>query len=162
MPTSYRVRLTKDYLVFCAAHFVTFNGDVCEPLHGHNFRVTAELDGPLDRDHFVVDFVTALEVLREIVKELDHRVLLPTRHALIRVTADDTSVEAVFRDRRWVFPFADCVLLPVENTSSELLASYLGERFLAALPARLGFQPTRMSLEVDECAGQSATYIWSA
>jgi 6-pyruvoyltetrahydropterin/6-carboxytetrahydropterin synthase len=161
MPSSYRVRLTKDYLTFCSAHFVTFQGDICEPLHGHNFRVTAELDGPLDRDYFVVDFITALEILRELVKELDHHVLLPTKHALIQVTADDTSVEAVFRDRRWVFPRTDCVLLPVENTSSELLAQYLGERLLQALPERLGFQPTRLSLEVDECQGQSAVYIWT-
>lgn len=162
MPESYRVRLAKDYLVFCAAHFVTFQGDVCEPLHGHNFRVTAELDGPLDRDYFVVDFVAALDVLREIVKELDHRVLLPTQHTMIRVAADENSVEAAFRDRRWVFPRADCVLLEVENTSAELLARYLGERYLAALAERLGFQPVRLSLEVDECDGQSATFLWSA
>lgn len=161
MPISYRVRLTKDYLKFCAAHFVTYQGDICEPLHGHNFGVMVELDGPLDRDYFVVDFVAALELLRELVKELDHRVLLPTKHKLIEVTADDTSVEARFRDRRWVFPQEDCVLLPVENTSSELLARYLGERLLQALPARLGFQPTRLGVEIDECAGQSATYVWT-
>lgn len=161
MPASFRVRLAKDYLTFCAAHFVTFQGDTCEPLHGHNYGVMVELDGPLDRDCFVVDFVAALELLRELVKELDHRVLLPTRHAMIQVTVADASVEARFRDRRWVFPREDCVLLPVENTSAELLARYLGERLLVALHDRLAVQPTRLGVEVSECAGQSALYIWT-
>ncbi|MEZ5948126.1 MAG: 6-carboxytetrahydropterin synthase [Planctomycetaceae bacterium] len=35
---SYRVRVTKDHLVFSAAHFITFNGTICERLHGHNWR----------------------------------------------------------------------------------------------------------------------------
>ena len=160
--STYRVRLTKDYLVFCAAHFVTFHGDICEPLHGHNYRVTAEVEGELDRDYFVVDFVASLEILKGLVLELDHRVLLPTQHALIHVSESESSVEAVFRDKRWVFPRTDCVLLPVENTSAELLARFLAERFRAALAAQLQCHPTRLSIEVDECAGQSATYIWSA
>lgn len=162
MPSTYRVRLTKDYLVFCAAHFVTYQGDVCETLHGHNFRVTAEVEGPLDGDHFVVDFVAALAILKELVGRLDHRVLLPTKHALIKVQATADSVEATFRERRWVFPLGDCVLLPVENTSSELLARHLAEQFREALAARLHFHPVRLSVEVDECNGQSARYEWSA
>jgi len=36
---TYRVRLDKEQHVFSAAHFITFNGDVCERLHGHNYRV---------------------------------------------------------------------------------------------------------------------------
>ena len=27
---NYHIRISKDYLVFSAAHFITFNGDVCE------------------------------------------------------------------------------------------------------------------------------------
>jgi 6-pyruvoyltetrahydropterin/6-carboxytetrahydropterin synthase len=160
--SSYRVRLTKDYLTFSAAHFVTYQGDVCEPLHGHNFGVTAEVEGPLDGDYFVVDFIAALAILRELVGKLDHHVLLPTKHALIQVTATEESVEATFRDRRWVFPASDCVLLNVENTSSELLARHLADGFREALVARLDCRPTRLSVEVDECNGQSARYEWTA
>jgi 6-pyruvoyltetrahydropterin/6-carboxytetrahydropterin synthase len=35
----YTVRVSKDYLVFCAGHFITYDGDHCERLHGHNYRV---------------------------------------------------------------------------------------------------------------------------
>jgi 6-pyruvoyltetrahydropterin/6-carboxytetrahydropterin synthase len=156
MPETYRVRLTKDYLVFSAAHFITFNGNVCERLHGHNYRVTAEVFGPLDENHYVIDFIALRDILHAIILELDHHVLLPTDHPLIRVTADEKSVTAVFEDRRWVFPRGDCVLLPVPNTTAEQLARHIARRLLAELAARGLPKPERISIEVDECEGQSA------
>lgn len=155
MSESYHVRVSKDYLVFSAAHFITFNGDVCERLHGHNYRVTAEVFGPLDENHYVVDFIALRDALQEIVAELDHHMLLPTGHPLIKVTADETSVEATFEDRRWVFPRCDCILLPVPNTTTELLARYIGRRLLDDLQQRTGVRPQRVRIEVDECEGQS-------
>src|SRR5215204_2180011 len=95
---NYFVRVRKTELVFSAAHFITFNGNVCERLHGHNYRVTAEVFGPLDENQYVVDFIALRDVLREIVGELDHRVLLPTEHKQIRVAADDREVTATFED----------------------------------------------------------------
>jgi 6-pyruvoyltetrahydropterin/6-carboxytetrahydropterin synthase len=153
---SYQVRLTKDYLVFCAAHFITFNGNVCERLHGHNYRVSVEVHGPLDENQYVVDFIALRDTLKAIVDELDHHVLLPTAHPQINVVAGANSVEVTFEDRRWVFPRGDCILLPVSNTTAELVARYISKRLWADLGARTGFQPTLMSLELDECAGQSA------
>ena len=154
MAERYHVRVTKDYLVFSAAHFITFAGGVCERLHGHNYRVTAEDYGPLDENHYVVDFIALRDALHAIVLELDHHMLLPTSHPQIRVTADDTSVEAVFEDRRWVFPRCDCVLLPVPNTTAELLARYIGRRLLDDLEANTGQRPRRLRIAVDECEGQ--------
>ncbi|HWB09814.1 MAG TPA: 6-pyruvoyl tetrahydropterin synthase family protein [Pirellulales bacterium] len=156
MLETYRVRLTKDYLVFSAAHFITFNGDVCERLHGHNYRVMAEVFGPLDENHYVIDFIALRDILHAIVLELDHHVLLPTEHPLIRVAADQESVEAVFRERRWVFPLGDCVLLPVPNTTAEMLARHIGRRLLDDVAARNLPRPERVTVEVDECEGQSA------
>ncbi len=42
MSNVFRVRVQKEAFTFCAAHFITFNGNVCERLHGHNYRVAAE------------------------------------------------------------------------------------------------------------------------
>ena len=152
----YHVRISKDYLVFSAGHFITFNGDICERLHGHNYRVSAEVAGPLDENHYVVDFIALRDALRAIVEELDHFMLLPTEHPLIRVTADDQEVEVRFRDRRWIFPRCDCRLLPVANTTTELLGHYIGRRLLDELHSRTGVRPKLVRIEVDECFGQSA------
>jgi 6-pyruvoyltetrahydropterin/6-carboxytetrahydropterin synthase len=152
----YHVRMSKDYLVFSAAHFITYDGDVCEPLHGHNYRVTAEVHGALDENQYVVDFIALRDVLKRIVDELDHRTLLPTAHRLIRVVADDREVTATFRDRRWVFPRGDCVLLPLANTTSELLAHYIADRLAGDLAKRTPRRPERIAIEIDDCFGHVA------
>ncbi|MCE9546258.1 MAG: 6-pyruvoyl tetrahydropterin synthase family protein, partial [Planctomycetia bacterium] len=154
MPERYSVRLEKEYLVFSAAHFITFNGDICERLHGHNYRVAAEVAGPLDENHYVVDFIFLRDTLKHLIDALDHHMLLPTGHPLINVVPSDDSVEVTFRDRRWVFPRGDCVLLPVPNTTAELIAHYLAEQLRDALAARSGMQPERVQVGVDECFGQ--------
>jgi 6-pyruvoyltetrahydropterin/6-carboxytetrahydropterin synthase len=154
MNESYSVQITKDYLVFSAAHFITFAGNQCERLHGHNYRVAAEIDGPLDENHYVVDFIALRDELKAIVDALDHHVLLPTSHPQIKVTADDRQVEARFEDRRWLFPREDCMLLPVPNTTAELLARYIGQRLLARLADSLVEQFTRLRIRVDENCGQ--------
>src|SRR3954453_2557393 len=102
----YRVRLEKEQHVFSAAHFITFNGDVCERLHGHNYRVAVEVEGPLDENQYVIDFIARPGELKGLTVALAHHVLLPTGHPLIRVEARAREVEAVFTPdvRRWIFP----------------------------------------------------------
>jgi 6-pyruvoyltetrahydropterin/6-carboxytetrahydropterin synthase len=152
----YHVRLSKDYLVFSAGHFITYDRDVCERLHGHNYRVTAEVDGPLDENHYVVDFIALRDTLKAIVDELDHHMLLPMQHPLIKVVADEVEVEATFRDRRWVFPRGDCILLEIPNTTSELLARYIAGRLSDDLARLTGTRPEHIRIEVDECFGNVA------
>ena len=156
MAEKYHVRIAKAEHVFSAAHFITF-GSRCERLHGHNYHVAAEVRGPLDENHLVVDFLLLRAKLREITTALDHYVLLPTRHPHMRVVDDGREVTATLADRRWVFPSGDCRLLPVANTTAELLAAYIGGQLLSALgdyADKLG----RLRIEVDECDGQIA--VW--
>jgi 6-pyruvoyltetrahydropterin/6-carboxytetrahydropterin synthase len=152
----YLVRLDKEHHVFSAAHFITFAGNVCERLHGHNYRVAVEVEGPLDENQYVIDFIALRDELKTITDELDHRVLLPTSHPLICVTASEREVEAVFTPdgRRWLFPLGDCLLLPVSNTTAELLANYIGQRLLTAIERRTGAKPARLQVAVDENHGQ--------
>jgi 6-pyruvoyltetrahydropterin/6-carboxytetrahydropterin synthase len=161
MPENYHVRVTKDYFVFSAAHFITFDGNVCERLHGHNYRLAAEVFGPLDENQYVVDFIALRDALRMIAGALDHHMLLPTEHPTIQVQAGEQSIEVTFEDRRWVFPRGDCILLPVANTTTELLARYIGQRLLEFLSATGKPTPSRLRIELDECFGQLATWDWT-
>ena len=153
---TYSVRLEKEHHVFSAAHFITFNESVCERLHGHNYRVAVVVEGPLDQNQYVIDFIALRDELKTITDELDHRMLLPTGHPLLHVTAGDREIEVVFTPdgRRWVFPRGDCVILPIANTTAELLANYIGQRLLAAIERRTGQRPLRLEVAVDENHGQ--------
>src|SRR6187401_850569 len=92
MPERYKVRVTKDYLVFCSGHFITYEGDHCERIHGHNYRTAVEVEGDLDANHYVVDFIALKDMTRAITDELDHRMLLPTRNSLIRLEEDGANL----------------------------------------------------------------------
>jgi 6-pyruvoyltetrahydropterin/6-carboxytetrahydropterin synthase len=152
MSESYHVRIAKAEHVFSAAHFITFGGQ-CERLHGHNYHVTAEVRGPLDENQLVIDFLLVRDKLREIVLALDHYVLLPMSHPQIRVVDDGREVTATFGERRWVFPSGDCRLLPVANTTAEMLARYIGIQLQGALLG-VGYRVESLQVQVDECDGQ--------
>ena len=149
----FRVRVTKDHLVFSAAHFITFNGNICERLHGHNWRTAVELTGPLDENRYVFDFIALRDAMQKIVGELDHHVLLPTKHAQIRVQSDEREVTATFESRRWIFPREDCVLLPVVNTTAEEIAAWIGARLQDVVR---GQNIETIQVEVEENFGQWA------
>ena len=151
------VRVTKDHLVFCSGHFISYEGDKCERLHGHNYRTAVEVEGPLDPNRYVFDFIALKERTKALTDELDHRMMLPLRNAHIRVEETGRAVRVTYRDREWQFPRGDCVLLPVENTTAELLARYLADRLLAELRARHGYTPEVLRVEVEESPGQAAT-----
>ncbi len=152
----YRVRVTKDHLVFSAAHFITFNGNICERLHGHNWRTAVELSGPLDENRYVFDFIALRDAMQKIVNELDHHVLLPTKHHQIRVQADEREVTATFEARRWIFPREDCVLLPVENTTAEEIAAWIATRLRDIVNAQPNANIETIQVEVEENFGQWA------
>jgi 6-pyruvoyltetrahydropterin/6-carboxytetrahydropterin synthase len=161
MPSErYTVRITKDYLVFCAGHFITYDGDNCERLHGHNYRVAVEVDGDLDANHYVFDFIALKQYAKAITDSLDHRMLLPTESVLILVEEREGEVHVRHGERRWMFPAEDCVLLPMANTTAELLGQYIGKQLLAALHREKQFEPAALRVDVEESFGQMATYYW--
>ncbi len=150
----FHVRIASDDLIFSASHFITLEAGACERLHGHTYRVAAEVFGPLDDNQYVVDFLALRGALKNIASELDHRMLLPTEHPSIRVASDGGQVEVSFADRRWSFPDDDCLLLPIANTTTELLAQYIGQRLLARLPGLRNAE--RVLIEIGEGSGASA------
>ena len=155
---SYRVRVTKDYLVFCSAHFITFDNGKCECLHGHNYRAAAELEGPLGPAHLVVDFIALKKILRAITDRLDHRMLVPTRSAIIAIEENATHVHIKSCAKQWTIPREDCALLGIENTTAERLAWWITRELHAEL-RRAGLPlPNRTRIDVEETFGQSAIY----
>lgn len=151
---TFRVDVTKEAFVFSAAHFITFAGNICERLHGHNYGVRVAVEGPLDENRYVVDFIALRDAVLEQTLAWDHHVLLPRDHAAIHVEKIDGEVVAKFENRRWVFPEEDCIILPVVNTTAEELARVLAERLIEATRAKFGNHLTMVEVAVDENHGQ--------
>lgn len=60
---------------FEAAHFLREYRGISEPLHGHSYKVEADLaarGGGVDADAIAVDFVSAKRKLEQLAKKLDY------------------------------------------------------------------------------------------
>jgi 6-pyruvoyltetrahydropterin/6-carboxytetrahydropterin synthase len=158
--SKFRVEVSKDYLVFASAHFITFRGHQCESLHGHNYRVGVAVEGAVDAEClFVLDFSVLKRIVRKLVDEIDHKVLLPTENSKLAFHESGAQLAVdYFGEPKYVFPRSDCALLPIANTTAEMLAQYLGRATHDQLMSDGYRHLTLLELEVEENYGQSATY----
>jgi 6-pyruvoyltetrahydropterin/6-carboxytetrahydropterin synthase len=156
----FRVQVSKDYLVFASAHFITFRGHQCETLHGHNYRVGVAVEGSVDAEaFFVLDFSVLKQITRRFVDEIDHKVLLPTQNPKLAFHEDGDRLRVDYFGRpTYVFPRRDCALLPIQNSTAEMLAQYLGAQVRDELNRGGYTHLTLLELEIEENYGQSATY----
>ena len=154
----FRVSVTKDYLVFASAHFITFAGHRCEGLHGHNYRARVTVEGALNEESwFVFDFVELKRIMRRLCDEIDHLVLLPLQSERVKVFEEGESVRVdVDGKPRYVFPRRDCALLPIPNTTVEMLAQLLTDRLRVEFDTLGARGLTAIEMEVEENFGQSA------
>ena len=160
MQSHFRVQVSKDYLVFASAHFITFRGHQCETLHGHNYRVGVAVEGSVDAEaFFVLDFSVLKQITRRFVDEIDHKVLLPAQNPKLSYHEDCDRLRVdYFGQPTYVFPRRDCALLPIQNSTAEMLAQYLGQRVRDELNRAGHTHLTLLELEVEENYGQAATY----
>ena len=158
MNPRFSVSVSKEYLSFSAAHFITLAGHQCESLHGHNYRAGITVYGKVDPEcAFVVDFAVLKRILRPYVQAMDHRVLLPTSNPkLVLKESGDRMVVDYLGSERFVFPRSNVSLLPLSNTTAEMLAEYLALRVRDDLRAEGLTLLTALEVEVEESKGQSA------
>lgn len=153
--TRFAVRVSPGELHFNAAHFITF-GQCCENIHGHNFHVRIEAHGENTGDAFVIDFVLLNRLAATICGELHDGVLIPQHNNAVDVTIrDDDLVEVRSYDKHFILSRSSCILLPVPNTTAEMLASHISDRLLDDLRthAALG-NLQRLEVAVEEADAQ--------
>lgn len=159
---SWSISIDKEYLKFSVAHFLIFPDGSQERLHGHNYRVYLDLEAGLDAHGLVLDFIEVKPVIKELCDELDEHWIIPAEHPVLTWTRrDDDVIEVRYRDSYYAAPAGDCLVLPINNTSAENLAAYLGRRLLERLRERFpGLQVHHLALGVEESPGQRGVWHW--
>jgi 6-pyruvoyltetrahydropterin/6-carboxytetrahydropterin synthase len=115
---------------FCAAHALMISGQR-EPVHGHNWKVTAVIAGStLDADGLLCDFHTAEDVLKEIVSPFDNNNLNACE------------------------PFSKGT-----NPSAELVAKHIADELAERLDEALRPHARVASVSVTEAPGCVAKYM---
>lgn len=158
MTTSFEVYVSKDSFKFNAAHFIAYRG-FRERLHGHNYRVSVRMEGPVGGDGYVVDFGDIKRAARDVCSSLNERVIVPMLSDVITTRIEEGQVHMTCEDgTRFSFPEADCVLLPIRHSSAEELAEYVGQRLKAALPILVERGVTVLEVGVAEAPNQEARF----
>ena len=160
MTYAFKVSVSKEYLGFSSAHFITLAGHQCESLHGHNYRIGLTVEGGIDPEcAFVVDFAVLKRIVRPYVQAVDHRVLLPTLNPkLVLTTEGDRMLVDYLGGRRFVFPVSNCALIPITNTTAEMIAEYLAHRLRDDLRKEGLAHLDAIEVEVEESVGQAGYY----
>ena len=159
MPKRFSIEVGKDYFNFASAHFLIFANGRREALHGHNYQVSVAVEGELDTTGVVLDFITFKPLVKKVCDALDHHTLVQKNSPALRVRQSKQQVEVVYKGQQIILPKRDVVLLPIVNTSTELLAEHIaGEirrRVRQKFPAaRLRF----MEVSVEESRGQRGLF----
>lgn len=161
---SWSIEIDKEYLKFSAAHFLIFPDGSAERLHGHNYRVYVAVEGALTVHGLVLDFKRVKPVVREMVDALDEHWLIPGQHPVLRWSErPDGVVEVRYLERYYAAPKADVLILPINNTSAENLAGWLGHELLRRLKAKFPDADLRAArVAVEETPGQRGIWSWRA
>lgn len=154
------LHLHKQNFKFSSAHFLIFDKLTAERLHGHNYQVKVDVMVPSERElskqGYFVDFNVFKKKIKAKLDDWDERVLLPANHEDMKFTENGPSLEVRFRDRFYVFPKNEVILLPVTNTSVEQLSQLLAMHLVAEFKP-LGVQ--KIQVYVEETRGQGASTV---
>ena len=161
--TGYSIRVYKQYFNFASSHFMLFNNGTREPLHGHNYRVQIKgnaLDLPDLNDDMVFDFLDIKPIVREVCDSLDHKLLIPLQNNHLKIEERENNYILLTTDQSFFsIPKSDVLLLPIENTSAERIASYLAQQISEKVLKKFNFTFKELEVEVEETPGQSAIFV---
>ena len=157
---SWSIELEKEYFKFSAAHFLIFPDGSAERLHGHNYRVFVEIDARLSEHGLVIDFQEIKPVVRELLDSLDERFLIPGEHPVLEYSVREDGVcEIRHGESYYAAPAEDVLVLPMNNTSSENLATWIGREIKRLLVEQFGdVEMRRLRVAVEETSGQRGVY----
>ena len=157
MQATRRVSVERNRLRFAAAHMATFQG-TCEPLHGHNYDVTVEMEGELTEDSWVWDFGGLKRATKAIADELDHKFILQRESKVLEIDEFETNWKIRFGGKGYVLPREDVIALPIDNSTAERIAEWVSGRLLAYLDEAGASNIRKLTVGIEEMPGQSGWY----
>ena len=159
MSRRFSIEVAKDYFNFASAHFLIFANGEREHLHGHNYQVSVVMEGELDRSGVLLDFISFKPLVKRVCDDLDHRTLIQTASPILKISRTARSVEIVYRKQKILLPRSDVILLPLKNTSTELLAEYVAKQIRGKVQQQFPMARIQwIEVAVEEARGQKGTF----
>jgi len=138
---------------FSSAHII-HEYEKCGRLHGHTYAIHIKITGNPDNKGIIFDFSIIKDILREIANRLDHYILIPEHSRIANIKKNKSNITIKAMDKEYKFPKKDCILLPIESTSAENLASYILDEVVNKLKNTNNLES--IEIGIDEGYGQGA------
>jgi 6-pyruvoyltetrahydropterin/6-carboxytetrahydropterin synthase len=139
--------------MFSACHMIPGH-EKCGRLHGHTYTVNLKIDGDADESGMVLDFGNVKKVLKTVLEELDHKVLIPKDRPEFKIVKEGESVRVEVGDKFYIFPEEDIYFMDIPAPTAEHMAGWMLERFIEVLRPKSNV--TEIALGLDEGWGQGA------
>ncbi len=132
----------------------------CSRIHGHSYAIHLRMIGEIDENSLLVDFGHIKGKLRELARELDHKVMIPTMSRAIQIKddPDSSNIEVNMSGKIYSFPRMDVAFIPAKASTVEETSAYLLKRLVDEVELPVGIR--EISLGVDEGPGQGAWSSW--
>lgn len=129
-----KLKISGAKLTLASAHML-IKHDKCARIHGHNYEIEVEVEGDLDENNMLIDFGPFKASISSMIKELDHRVLLPAKNPDLKIETDQKQYKVTTCEGKYYrFPKEDVVLVPLEATTVELLSKFLHDKIKIKYP----------------------------
>lgn len=159
MSQSY-LNLAKQNFKFSCAHFLIFDDQHAEMLHGHNYQVEVVIHPKADFDFeqqgYFIDFSDVKTKVKKLCDIWDEHILLPEKHQDMKckISVDGKNYEIKFRDRFYSFPKNETIWLPITNTSVEQLSKLFAQNLMNEFKDK---PVSKIEITIEETRGQSST-----
>ncbi|MFB1001993.1 MAG: 6-carboxytetrahydropterin synthase [Pseudomonadales bacterium] len=156
------INICKEALKFSGAHFTIFSGTDRERLHGHNFRVRAEVTAPVDDNGMCFNYQEIKTRLRTICHALDEYMLLPGKSPHLKIEHIDKQYHVHFNDEVMVFIADDTRILDIRNTTVEEFSYYILDQMVSADTFFIENDVANITIGVSSGDGQWGSSTWVA
>ncbi len=158
MRAKHRIVVARAEHKFSCAHMTVFPDGRKERLHGHNYTVSVALDLAAVGFEHLIDFAAIKRAVAAECADWRERTLVAEESPrLERLRREGGELEMVLCGQRYVFPEADVLILPIDNTTTEALAELWSDRLRARLVDTLANSAAvGLEVRIEESPGQGA------
>jgi 6-pyruvoyltetrahydropterin/6-carboxytetrahydropterin synthase len=133
----------------------------CDRLHGHNYVVRVQLQYLNQTSTESIDFRVVNERIRELLLQLDQKILIPKESSVIQITSvsNGKNWQVMVNEKMYSFPKQDVVILEgINMTTAENLAWYIHSRLILVLKHQFRGNISKITVKVEENLGNEASY----
>ena len=154
------IDISKEDFKFSGAHFTIFSATQRERLHGHNFKVRAQVIAPVDENGMCFNYQEIKIRLRKLCDALDEYVLLPGLSPHLTIETQQQHLVVTFAQQSMSFLQSDTRVLAIRNTTVEEFSHYILDQLINTDDFFIKNNVKKITVGVSSGDGQWGSSSW--